>query len=178
MTIKDRYGLEYEDIANFVPKTINDFKADVVLDLINSYDEDLEDEDAYGMVDFLYPENENGGNRDADGKYIPYYNKDAGPIGYRITPAEEFSYEGGFIQGLGTFTVLDSGNLGDGHDAWTLFKHEESGRLFRVGGWYSSWDSGEWNECVEVEPAEVHVVRYKPLGAPDSKVYENPAVNV
>lgn len=89
----------------------------------------------------------------------------------------EFTYEGGYIPGLGFFRMVGNGNLGDGHEAWALVEHE-SGRLFRIGGWYSSWDSGEWNECVEVEVAEVKVVRYKPKGGDDSEAFENPSVTV
>lgn len=88
----------------------------------------------------------------------------------------DWSYEGGYVYPLGYFRVIDSGNLGDGHEAWALFEHVESGRLFRNGGWYSSWDSGEMDEWDEVEPAEVKVVRYK--SKTTDTIYEYPAVTV
>lgn len=99
-------------------------------------------------------------------------------ISEQLSELEEFYYEGGYVHGFGEFEMIDNGNLGDGHDAWALVKHVETGRLFRMGGWYSSWDSGEWNELVEVEPARQTVQRYKPLGTSDDKAFEYPAVTV
>lgn len=87
----------------------------------------------------------------------------------------DFLYEGGHIPGIGSFRMVDNGNLGDGHEAWSLVEHE-SGRLFRFGGWYSSWGESGTDSCVEVVPAEVKVVRYKSVV--DGKVFDNPAVTV
>lgn len=87
----------------------------------------------------------------------------------------EFMYEGGFLPGLGHFSMIDNGHLGDGHEAWALVEHE-SGRLFRISGWYSSWGESGWDHCSEVVPAEVKVVRYQDVKT--GEVFDNPAVTV
>jgi hypothetical protein len=47
----------------------------------------------------------------------------------------------------------------DGSDQWILFK--VGGQLFRKYGYYSSWDSPEWDgKLVEVVPREVTVIKY------------------
>lgn len=88
----------------------------------------------------------------------------------------DFTYEGGYIPGLGRFRMVDNGHMGDGHEAWSLVEHE-SGRFFRFGGWYSSWGESGWDKCVEVVPAQVTVVRYADIND-HSKVFDNPAVTV
>jgi len=83
-----------------------------------------------------------------------------------------------YLHGFGHLKEIDSGNLGDGHEAWVLFEHVESGRLFRKEGWYSSWDDGGFDEgkLEEVAPAEVKVVRYKSIKS--GTIFDNPAVTV
>lgn len=73
---------------------------------------------------------------------------------------DEFFYEGGDLEGFGNFKIVASWNLGDGHEQGTVFQHE-SGRFFKVTGWYSSWDTGEWETVEEVEPYEVTKIRYR-----------------
>lgn len=91
---------------------------------------------------------------------------------------EEFWYEGGYVSGIGYFKMLANGNLGDGHEAWAVIEHQGSGRTFRKSGYYSSWESGTVldSDLIEVVPAEVKVVRYRPIDG--GEVFENPAVNV
>lgn len=90
----------------------------------------------------------------------------------------DFYYQGGHVPGIGDFEVVDQGNLGDGHEAWCLLKHVESGRLFRKDGYYSSWDAGTVldGDLVEVVEAEVKVVRYRPISG--GKPFDYPAMNV
>lgn len=73
----------------------------------------------------------------------------------------DFFYQGGTVPGMGEFRVVASWNLGDGHEQGVVFEHEESGRFFRATGWYSSWDTGEWQEMDEVEPYQKVVTRYR-----------------
>lgn len=89
----------------------------------------------------------------------------------------EFHYEGGYLADWGYFKIVDSGHLGDGKEAWVMWEHVDSGRLFRRGGYYSSWGESGWDdEIVEVVPAEVKVQRYRPIDG--GKPFDYPAVTL
>jgi hypothetical protein len=189
--LKDWIGYEYQPIEELdlgvrLDFTLNELKRAFEVD----YDIGEEDEDGYQitygkLVDYLYPPrddiDEEGyslteTHEDGRKKYLGYEFKDRDPIGFRFKSTGEFGYTGGVLLNFGTFKLITSGDLGDGHDAWALFEHVESGRLFLNTGWYSSWDSGEMNDWDEVEPVEQTVLRYKPLGS--DKVFDNPVVDV
>ena len=87
--------------------------------------------------------------------------------------SEEFFYEGGFVANFGYFKPVGSWNLGDGHERGVVFEHQGTGRFFRKTGWYSSWDSGDWDgDMEEVEPVQVTITRYKSKSS--GEVYEYP----
>src|SRR6478752_9466588 len=90
---------------------------------------------------------------------------------------DEFHYEGGMLPGLGTFKHIASWNLGDGNETGYVTRHEESGRLYRKTGTYSSWDATYWEEgdFDEVEPREVTVTRY--VSKDTGKVFNDPVVD-
>lgn len=78
-----------------------------------------------------------------------------------------------YLHNFGHFKSRDSWNLGDGHECGIVFEHVESGRLFRKTGWYSSWDSGEWDgPLTEVEAVEYTSFKYRDLSS--EKVHEYP----
>jgi hypothetical protein len=179
--LTDEYDDRFELIEGFDLGVRNDFT-------LRELEKALDDGEEI-MVDYLYPPkpgtDERGyslteKNSNGHARYVGRQDRDKAPIGYRLVEIEEFDYEGGVLKGFGTFKMLSNGNLGDGHEAWALVQHVESGRYFRSEGWYSSWDGGSnsANGWTEVEPAEVTVVRYKPLGKPDSEAFDNPAVTV
>lgn len=74
---------------------------------------------------------------------------------------DEFFYEAGELPGFGLFNSVAQWNMGDGHEQGIVVKHEESGRFFKITGYYSSWDSSDWDELEEVEPYEVTKIRYR-----------------
>lgn len=187
----DEWNDRYTPIDGFELRTRNDFTIREFAEYVGGGKfDDYDDDTGEGAeVEYLYPkrpdvdekghsltEKHPNGNPSYLG--LRYRERDGvNPIGYRYYEPEEISYEGGIVQGLGHVKVLDNGNLGDGHEAWVLFEHVESGRFFRLGGYYSSWGSGEMDDWVEVVPAQVTVVRYADIND-HSKVFDNPAVTV
>lgn len=151
-------------LDEFVFETRNDFTVKELESVLRSGEE--------VQVYERYRENENYGTQ-PDGSWTPYYSDEL--IGIELTEIEDFHYEGGKIQGFGTFKAVGRWNLGDGHECGVVWKHEESGRHFRQSGWYSSWDSGDWDgDLEEVEAVEVTVTRYK---SKSGTVYEYPIVS-
>ncbi len=76
---------------------------------------------------------------------------------------------------LGVFeSVQRWGGEGEGEDAGYIVKHEESGRLFRVEGYYASYDGYSWEsaDLSEVVETTVTVSRYKDVNS--DQVYINP----
>lgn len=150
---------------DFVLETRNDFTVLEFEDALNSGEEIA--------VHTSYKPNKNAG-RQNDGTYVPYFSDEV--VGYELYEVEDPYYEGVTLQGFGTFEVINTGNLGDGHEAWSVLRHNESGRLFRRSGYYSSWDGGDWDgDLVEVEPVQVTVTRFKPLD--EDKPFSCPVLN-
>jgi len=65
------------------------------------------------------------------------------------------------IEGLGTFHLLSDWSGGDGKPMGKVTEHLESGVIMMVEGTYSSWDSSEWDDMVEVEPYFFQETRYR-----------------
>lgn len=67
------------------------------------------------------------------------------------------------VEDLGTFWSVDEWNLGDGREMGEVVKHEESGKFFMRTGYYSSWDSSDWETgWLEAKPYEFVETRYEP----------------
>lgn len=90
--------------------------------------------------------------------------------------SSEFWYDGGFIPGLGYFRSVSNGNLGDGHEAWSIVQHQDSGRYFRADGWYSSWGDSSIDDggIHEVWPVEQTIVRFRYV---DNTVANDPVLD-
>ena len=85
-----------------------------------------------------------------------------------ISTVEDFDYyelehDTVTIPGIGTTEPVDRfGGEGMGDERWVVFKLEN--RLFRISGYYSSWEGTEWYEDVtEVKPVEVVKTEYEAL---------------
>lgn len=84
-----------------------------------------------------------------------------------------------YIHGIGHFETKTEWCHGDGHEMGILFQHKESGRFFMKTGMYSSWDSSTWDgPLLEVVPAEVKVIRFRPVDKPNAEPFDEPALNV
>ncbi len=167
--ITDHYGDEYDEIENFSLDARNDFTLKELTEAIERSEEI--------QVNYTYPPTDHDGKGHSktetypDGNrplYIGYEDREKDPIGYRLHEPEDLGYEGALLKGFGTFTSVDSGNLGDGHEAWQILKHEESGRFFRISGYYSSWDGGAMDDWSEVVPVQVNLVRFADINTPDN----------
>lgn len=53
------------------------------------------------------------------------------------------------------------GGEGKGEEYWVIFSVEDE--LFKVDGYYSSWDGSSWDEAeiYKVEPVEVTIIEYQ-----------------
>ncbi len=74
--------------------------------------------------------------------------------------------------GVGECITETEFSHGDGHE--TGFVFEVGGKLFRISGTYSSWDSTEFDSIVEVEPVQVTVTRFKAVG--QGTIFEEPSI--
>jgi len=66
------------------------------------------------------------------------------------------------LDGVGTieWVAQNDGGVGDGGEIWFVFSHE--GHLYRLSGFYSSYDSNEWDdEVVEVFPRVIAKTIYE-----------------
>ena len=79
---------------------------------------------------------------------------------------DEFFYGSGNLGDFGNFKSVARWSYGDGQEQGVVFQHE-SGRYFKVTGYYSSWDSSTWDELHEVEPYEVVKIRYRKVNKND-----------
>ncbi len=67
------------------------------------------------------------------------------------------------VPDLGTLEHVDSyGGEGQGDEYWVVFKVTSTGQLFKVDGYYSSYDGGSLDgDVYEVTPVQVTVTQYK-----------------
>lgn len=64
------------------------------------------------------------------------------------------------VAGLPTVKFVDAGGgEGDGAQKWVVFSVGD--QMYRMTGYYSSWDSDEWDgDLEEVAPKQVEVTQY------------------
>lgn len=67
------------------------------------------------------------------------------------------------VEGLPTIRFVDAGGAeGDGAQKWVVFSVGD--QMFRMTGYYSSWDSDEWDgDLEEVRPKQVQVTQYEAI---------------
>lgn len=75
----------------------------------------------------------------------------------------EWRPEGVQLPSGGAFFVRSFGGEGRGEEYWVIFKIGEE--LFKVDGYYSSWDGINWDEAelYKVVPVEVIVTQYQKI---------------
>ena len=79
--------------------------------------------------------------------------------------AEIFQETDELVLPAGTFeTVLVEGGEGCGDEYYAIARIKETGQLFRLSGYYSSWSGVDWSSDIEhVEAYEEPVVFYRPV---------------
>lgn len=86
-----------------------------------------------------------------------------------LNPVSNWSREANsgtlMLPGVGQAEFVDAqfGSEGSGSEVWIVFNVKDE--LFKMTGFYSSWDGTDWNgyNIFRVEPEEVVMVIYRPI---------------
>lgn len=71
--------------------------------------------------------------------------------------------------------IVHERNLGDGNEYFITLKFRDVGYIVQLEGWYSSWDSPQWDKVSFAKPFTFTETRYKAISKSeirDSKIDE------